>query len=117
LLICEDDYLIATDLANELTGLGAIVVATATHTGRVFELAAAPELAFDAAVLDVNLAGEMIFAAAQALAARGVALVFYSGYARQDLPAELVRWPFVQKPAEPSAVIIAIRAALTPEPA
>jgi hypothetical protein len=82
----------------------------------VRELAVAPELEFDAAVLDINLAGEMVFPLAEALAARGVALVFYSGYAQQDLPAGLVRWPFVQKPAEPSAVMNAIMAALTPEP-
>ena len=114
ILICEDDYLIATDLAQSLTELGAIVVGTANNAGLVRQMAEASELRFNAAVLDVNLGGEMVFPVAELLAQRGVALVFYSGYVKHDVPPNLNSWPFVQKPADASAVLRAITAALTP---
>ena len=50
--------------------------------GRIDQaLAAVQATAVDAAVLDVNVRGEMVFPVAEALKARGVPMVFCTGYA------------------------------------
>ena len=58
----------------------------------------ATSLAFDVAILDVNLSGEKTFPIAEALAERGVPFVFSTGSGAGGLPAPLQKTPILQKP-------------------
>jgi len=50
------------------------------------------------AILDVNVAGTMIFPFARKLAERGVPMVFATGYGRAGLPQDFSGRPILQKP-------------------
>jgi hypothetical protein len=81
-LLAEDEFLIAEDLASALSAAGATVI------GPAYSVAGALRLiescgALDGAVLDVNLKGEAAFPIADALLGRGVPFVITTGYDRQ----------------------------------
>jgi DNA-binding response OmpR family regulator len=61
-------------------------------------LAAAQTELLDAAVLDINLAGEMVFPVADALAERGAPFLLLSGYGAMALPSNRRHWPVYDKP-------------------
>jgi CheY-like chemotaxis protein len=52
----------------------------------------------DAAVLDVNIAGDEVYPVAQALAARNIPFVFATGYGARGLDDAWRGRPIVQKP-------------------
>ncbi|WP_422001708.1 response regulator [Reyranella sp.] len=99
ILIVEDEYLLAEDLRRYLVLAGAVVVGPAPRLGRAQALIA-DEAQIDAAVLDVNLAGEPVFPVAEALAVRDVPFVFVSGFDRSTLPPSLSERPLLQKPVD-----------------
>ena len=99
ILIVEDEALLALTLADELTSLGCLVVGPFTSLAHA--LRAVKELEFDAAIMDVNLAGEFVYPVADELLARGVPFVFLTGYARASLPARLQACPHLLKPYNP----------------
>jgi hypothetical protein len=74
------------------------VAATASRIGQALDMVADPALAFDAAILDVNLGGDPIFPVAEALAARGAPFVFATGYGAGGLPESWRNRPTLQKP-------------------
>ena len=78
ILIVEDAFLIALDLCEQLESCGCTVAGPAGRLRRALDLAEHEEL--DGAVLDVNLAGELSFPVAAALAARNIPYVFLTGY-------------------------------------
>ncbi|WP_296585284.1 response regulator [Xanthobacter sp.] len=87
----------ALGLDDNLRSLGYTVV------GPVASLAAAVTAAssehIDAAILDVNLAGEPVYPAAAILAERGIPFIFCSGYTGSvRMPAEFSDAPRVAKP-------------------
>jgi CheY-like chemotaxis protein len=52
----------------------------------------------DVAVLDINLAGEMVYPAAEALAERNIPFLLLSGYGSARLPPGRQHWPVCGKP-------------------
>lgn len=83
LLVVEDQLLIAMLLEDQLEMLGhGVVQASRLAAG----LTLAQEAAIDAAILDVNLAGEMSFPIAEVLHLRGIPFAFSSGYGDGALP-------------------------------
>jgi two-component sensor histidine kinase/CheY-like chemotaxis protein len=76
-LLVEDETLIATQLMALLSGAGMRVTRAAT-LDEAEEAAAGTE--FDAAVLDVNVNGHMIFPVAHRLKRSGTPIVFVTGY-------------------------------------
>ena len=67
----------------------------------------------DAAVLDINLDGEMIWPVAEALQSRGTPFLFLTGYADTvELPAGLGKAPRIGKPIEPEQLVSAVAAIL-----
>ena len=58
----------------------------------------------DAAVLDVNLSGVMVFPLADDLARRGVPIVFLSGYGMAIIPERLHSLPRLAKPSDPASL-------------
>jgi CheY-like chemotaxis protein len=95
-LIVEDEGLVSMLVEEILEGLGCRVVAVAARLRDAMVHAAA--MAFDAAVLDVNLAGELSYPVATLLRQRKIPFVFATGYGNLAVPAELDMVPVLAKP-------------------
>ena len=95
-LVVEDEAMVSMMLEDMLAELGCEVVGPAPSLSAGLELARAA--AIDAAVLDVNLAGEKAFPIADALAERGIPFIYATGYGRAGLREADVSRPVVQKP-------------------
>ena len=103
-LLAEDEFLIAEDLASALSFAGATVI------GPAYSVAGALGLiescgALDGAVLDVNLKGEAAFPVADALLGRGVPFVFTTGYDRQYLKGQYEDVARFEKPVDPAKLV------------
>lgn len=97
ILVVEDEVLIADDLVDTLAAEGAEVLGPAV-TVRQAMVQVETEAWIDAAVLDINLRGEMIYPVAERLVARGVPIVFASGYDQFVIPERFAGIPHVEKP-------------------
>src|SRR5262245_16301848 len=78
ILVVEDEPIVAMCLEDMLDELGHATIGPASRVAD--GLALAESAAPDAAILDINLSGERSDAIAHALNARGVPLVFATGY-------------------------------------
>lgn len=94
ILIVEDEPIVAMCLEDMLDVLGHVAVGPAARL--CDGLALAQVEAIDAAILDINLAGERSTPIAYALRARGVPFAFASGYAAGPEGFETV--PLIAKP-------------------
>jgi CheY-like chemotaxis protein len=54
----------------------------------------------EAAVLDINLNGELVYPVAEALVTRGVPVVFVTGYGAESIDDRFAEVPVLQKPIE-----------------
>lgn len=81
ILLVEDSMLIALDIEEALTSLGAQRVTTASTVRQARDAMA--EGVIDFAILDINLGAESSLPIAEELEARGVPFVFASGYGDQ----------------------------------
>lgn len=78
ILLVEDEALIAVMVADMLADLGAIVVGPAGTLPKALALAKSEDV--DAAVLDMNLRGERVDPVTDVLVARGIPILFATGY-------------------------------------
>ncbi len=95
-LVVEDDETISALMETTLEEALCTVVGPCRSVASA--LAAAKSEAFDVAVLDINLAGEMVFPVAEALDARGVPFMLLSGYGDTAMPDDRPDWPVCAKP-------------------
>jgi DNA-binding response OmpR family regulator len=95
-LIVEDDFFIADDLADALRRRGATVVGPFGTLGQA--QTAIDTLAFDCAVLDLNLHGELAFDIAETLDRKRVPVFLASGYDADSIPKHLRHIERVEKP-------------------
>ncbi|UCI10681.1 response regulator [Mesorhizobium sp. B1-1-8] len=104
ILIVEDEFFIADDIARYFAGLGAEIL------GPVSSVAGARPFAerADAAVLDINLNGTYVFAIADRLVERGIPFVFFSGYERNIIPPRLEHIASLLKPAGREEIKVAL---------
>lgn len=86
ILVVEDEYLIAMELEATLRTAGYRVIGPASDVRATLELLKAERP--DAAILDVNLAGQWITPVAVTLQAMSVPFILASGYVAADLQAE-----------------------------
>lgn len=106
-LVLEDEALIAADLVRVLADGGCAVTGPAATVAEAEPMLASGRL--DAAVLDVNLRGASSLPFAQRLVARGIPVVFVTGYSQ--LPSEWMSRPDVvvlRKPVDPAALRTAL---------
>lgn len=99
ILLVEDDYLLANALGSLLRDRGVRLLGpcgTVEDALRVLR----DNDAVDAVVLDGNLDGERADRVADAVLARGIPLVFVSGYDRELLPARFRDVPHCLKPVD-----------------
>jgi CheY-like chemotaxis protein len=103
ILVVEDDFLVARLLAEILESVGWQVVGPVAHLAAALNAAASES--FDAAVLDVNLAGQTVYPVAKVLDARRVPFAFVTAYGREALPPLFCRRPHLAKPFVPGELI------------
>jgi two-component sensor histidine kinase/DNA-binding response OmpR family regulator len=98
LLLVEDEALTGMMMSDMLTELGFHVIGP---FGRIADaMAAVRREDFQAAVLDVNLDGEMVYPVADVVVARGVPFVFVTGYGAECIDRRFAQVPVLQKPIE-----------------
>jgi DNA-binding NtrC family response regulator len=102
-LVVEDEYLIASDLARELERAGALPVGPAATVAQA--KAILDKQPVDAAILDVNLRGDMAYPLVERLSAGGMPCVIVSGYSPQSLPDSLIHVVSMEKPVSYEKVI------------
>jgi CheY-like chemotaxis protein len=96
IFLVEDETLVAMLVEDMLDSIGLEHVATASRLDQGLKLAR--ELDFDAAVLDVNLAGARSFPIADVLKERNIPFVFATGYGREGIAEEHRDVPVIGKP-------------------
>ena len=99
ILVVEDEALIAVMVEDMLSEMGCSVVGPAATIESALALARSEQL--DGAILDVNVRGERIDPVADALAARGVPVLFATGYGEVKLAsgavATVIDKPYTQE--------------------
>ena len=111
-LVVEDEMIVAWLLEDMLVDLGCAIVGPANSVNQALAMIDAE--AFDAAVLDVNLDGQMSYPVADALTARGMPFVFSTGYDKDTLRDGYRTFPVLQKPFHRSELGDALAKLLTP---
>ena len=97
ILIVEDEYLIAQDLADDVRLLGFDVVGPVGRLDEAIELVDTdPDI--DAAFLDVNLNGERVYPVADKLIARDTPVVLMTGYDESTIPSRYASISSFTKP-------------------
>ena len=95
-LVVEDEMIVAWLLTDMLEDLGCRVVGPVTSVAQALEIIGLEAL--DAALVDVNLNGELSYPVADALTARSVPFLFSTGYDRSRLREGYRDRPMLQKP-------------------
>ena len=109
-LIIEDEYIVALDIASKVTTRGGIVIGpVGTVNGA---LKAIKNSDVDGAIVDINLRGKLGFQVADALTDRHIPFVFVTGYDAGVVPARYAEVIRVEKPVTPDFVCSALKAAL-----
>lgn len=102
-LLVEDEVLVAMLLEDILRDAGCAVVGPVARLCDA--VAAARHEQIDAALLDVNLAGQKVFPVAVILAGRDVPFLLLTGYGEAALPPDAPPWPVCTKPFRPSDLV------------
>jgi PAS domain S-box-containing protein len=101
-LLVEDEMLVAMMMAELLQDIGFKVIGP---FGSVAEaLTGIERQSLDAAVLDVNLRGEMVYDLAEKLMGQGIPIVFVTGYGADSLDRRFASYPVLQKPVDSAAL-------------
>lgn len=111
--LVEDESLIIMMIEDALADLGCEVVGVASRFDDA--ITKARTLAFDIAILDVNLNGLRTFPVAETIAARGIPFMFATGYGATSVPQPLKSAPVLQKPFAANDLAQALSTALRPE--
>jgi CheY-like chemotaxis protein len=109
-LIVEDDALLGMAIGMCVTDAGYQVAALARSVDAA--LAAIKQETVDAALLDINLQGELVYPVANVLAERGVPFVFVTAHQSRDLPEQHRDRPIVPKPYYDAAIAAALESVL-----
>jgi ActR/RegA family two-component response regulator len=105
-LVAEDDWVVAHEIARALAKMGVEVVGPAPTLGQCLALIQAERL--DRAVLDIKLRGDWVCRAIGALVSRGAPHVFLTGYDRAAILGAYAHVRRFEKPADPRRVIAAL---------
>jgi two-component sensor histidine kinase/CheY-like chemotaxis protein len=98
IMVVEDEALVALVLADQLGELGLSVIGPCSSVAEAKAIAENGE--FEAAILDVNLGGELVYPVAELLSARGIPFVFVTGYGRESIDRRFAEAPVLEKPVE-----------------
>lgn len=104
-LIIEDDYLLASDLEDTLTKLGARRVVWARNMSEAIK---ATEAGVHFATVDLRLGDSICYDAIAELRERGIPFIYVSAYVPGNHP-ELPEAPWVSKPASANEIVQAMQ--------
>jgi DNA-binding response OmpR family regulator len=110
--VVEDEPMIRIMVADMLEELGHRVVAEAGDVEEGAKLARSTD--FDLAILDVNVRGKLITPVAELIKARGLPMIFATGYGSEGVPDEIRDLPALAKPFQIEALAKAIDAIFDP---
>ena len=113
ILVVEDEYMLAEDLARELEDAGATVIGPAPTVDQGFALLVDPDH-LDGAILDVNLRGVPVFPLADAVLAKNIPLVFTTGYDESAMPERFSNVVRCEKPINMRRIANAIGKVIHP---
>jgi two-component SAPR family response regulator len=102
-LVVEDEYLLASELARELKRTGANVIGPVSNAEKARALLARQRP--HVAVLDINLRSSSVFPFADDLAQAQVPFLFATGYDRDWLPERFSEVPCHEKPVSVSDLV------------
>ncbi|MDF0490195.1 response regulator [Sphingomonas sp. H39-1-10] len=106
-LVLEDDFYLADDIAEALRRAGARVLGPfANAAGALASLRGARP---DLAVLDVNLGAETSIEVGRGLRGDGVPILFATGYDASALPPDLADAAYLPKPVNMTALVSRLR--------
>lgn len=106
ILLVEDETVVSFVIEDMLKELGCSKVWHARGVGEA--LAILRDRRPDAAVLDVNLAGELGYAVAEHLESAHIPFLFATGYGRHGIPDRWSSRPAIQKPFRYQALAAAL---------
>ncbi len=98
ILVVEDEAIVALALCDLLHELGFEVIGPFGNLGDAVH--ATEALDFEAAILDVNVDGQMIYRVADVLSKRDIPFVFVTGYGPESISSRFRHIPVIQKPIE-----------------
>ena len=100
-MVVEDEAIVALAV-NDLTELGFSVVGPFSRASDARQ--ALQDSKVDAAILDINLDGELVYSLAENLTARKISFVFATGYGAESIEQRFEHVPILQKPIEKEAL-------------
>jgi CheY-like chemotaxis protein len=106
ILVAEDEFFIALVVEETLQNLGCTVLGPFSDLAQATEVATRESV--DAAILDINLGGEMVYPLAEHLHRLGVPFVFTTGYAVADLPERFRVFECLRKPIDATTLTRAV---------
>lgn len=110
ILVVEDELMIAMLIDDVLKEAGCQVVGPMPRLAAALNAASNERL--DGAVLDINLAGELVSPVADRLTERGVPFIFLTGYGWHMLPERFHSRPLVTKPCRQDLLLATLAAAV-----
>ena len=97
-LVVEDEYYLASDLATALEAIGVKVVGPCGHLDDALEQVERAQL--DAAIVDISLHGRQSFPVADRLHAQKIPFLFATGYGPDLIPARFSEVTRCEKPLD-----------------
>jgi ActR/RegA family two-component response regulator len=107
-LICDDEFLLAMDMAEQFEALQAEVVSVVGRLSELEQLTSNADFPANAVVLDWQFMDGKADKIIPLLEQRGAAIVVCSGYAREERPPELSHIPWLTKPANADEIAQAL---------
>jgi PAS domain S-box-containing protein len=98
ILLVEDEALVGMMMKETLVDLGFSVIGPVNRIADAMQVASSERVC--AAVLDINVNGEMVYGVADVLAARAIPLVFVTGYGSEAVEERFKNIPILQKPVD-----------------
>ncbi|MGE3993724.1 response regulator [Pseudorhodoplanes sp.] len=95
-LVVEDEPIIAIDMKYSLADLGVRQVHVAPSLSAGYTIFRSKPL--DLAILDVNIGTDLVFPLAAGMVSKKIPIVFSTGRAPGEFPAEWTAHPIIQKP-------------------
>jgi PAS domain S-box-containing protein len=98
IMLVEDEAIVALAVNDALTDMGFSVVGPFSRISDACR--ALRDNQVDAAILDINLAGETVYSLAEMLTSRKIPFVFATGYGAESIEARFEHIAVLQKPIE-----------------
>jgi PAS domain S-box-containing protein len=102
LLLVEDEALVGMMMSDILVDLGFSIIGPFTRISDAMKVLG--KETFQAAILDINVRGDMVYDLADAVLARNIPIVFVTGYSSEAIEERFKTIPVLQKPVDRSAL-------------